>query len=152
VKVSYNQLSEMTGMAYRTLKKRLENLAPAERGPRGVILFESRDALPVIYGNKAACDRLNHEEERARLASAQATAQEMKNAQLRKELLPANHVRRLVVDMITNAKTRILGVGAKIAPMAAELSDPVVIQKEVDILVKEVLATLAKYAVGGHEA
>jgi phage terminase Nu1 subunit (DNA packaging protein) len=142
----------MTGMAYRTLKKRLEDLAPVERGKRGSNLFESIDALPVIYGNVAACDRLNHEQERARLAQAQADAQEMKNGQLRGELLPAKDVERLVVDMITNAKTRILGIPAKIAPLAAELSDPVEIQREVDILVKEVLATLAKYEVGGHEA
>lgn len=51
--------------------------------------------------------------------------------------------------MITNAKTRILGIPAKIAPLAAELSDPVEIQKEVDILVREVLDVLAKHELEG---
>ncbi len=147
MQVSYSQLSELTGMAYRTLRRRLDGLEPVGTGRGNANLFESTDALAKIYGNPSANERLNLEQERARLAKEQADKAEMENAKLRKDLLPADEVIPFWASVINNAKTLLLGLPSKIAPLAAELQDPVKIQKEATALVKEALHELAEFKV-----
>jgi terminase small subunit / prophage DNA-packing protein len=55
--------------------------------------------------------------ERARLASAQADAQEMKNAALRGELLPRHDVTAAVQSAFARVRARLLALPAKIAPV-----------------------------------
>lgn len=147
LKASYNQLSEMTGMTYRTIKGRLNGMDPVGTGKNNALLFETKDVLPVLYGDPAVHERLNLEQERARLAKEQADRVEMENAKERKELLPADEVEPFWAAVINNAKTLLLGLPAKIAPLAAELQDPVKIQKEATVLVKDALAELAEFKV-----
>ena len=52
--------------------------------------------------------------ERARLARAQADAQELKNAVLRKELVKADEVERRWADILRNLRARILAVPSRL--------------------------------------
>ncbi|MBU1566878.1 MAG: terminase small subunit [Proteobacteria bacterium] len=60
MRVTYNQLSEMTGKTYRTIKKYLDSAGVnpiADEGNK--IFFDSVDALECIYTHKASCDTGN---------------------------------------------------------------------------------------------
>ena len=63
--LSVNQISELTGRDRHGIPKRLENL-PFTPGDKGAHLYESREALPLIY----AVDNL----EAARAAQARSQA------------------------------------------------------------------------------
>ena len=84
---SVNQLSELTGRDRRTIKKQLEDLR-FEAGEKGAHLYESSEALPLIY-------RVNNlESARAKQALSQASLNAVKEEQLRKERVPL----QLVLD------------------------------------------------------
>ncbi len=56
---SINKLSELTGRTSRTIKSRLKNLAPVRQGKGRAHLYESTEALPLIFdlGEGAAPQR-----------------------------------------------------------------------------------------------
>ena len=70
---STNRLSELTGMDVRTIKRRLATLQPTVQGRAHT--YESRDALPLLYGaqDSAAFD-LNQERVARSLGASRATA------------------------------------------------------------------------------
>jgi hypothetical protein len=78
---SINQLSKITGYDRRTIKKKLEDL-PFVDGPKKAHLFESSQALPLIY----AVDGL--EAARAAQALSQASLNKVREEKLRRERIP----------------------------------------------------------------
>jgi len=84
---SINQLSELTGRDRRTITKQLEGL-PSIDGPKGAYLYDSTEALPLIYhvGNLEAA--------RAKQALSQASLNAVKEEELRKQRVP----RQLALD------------------------------------------------------
>src|SRR5213080_3841216 len=84
---SVNQLAELTGRDRRTIKKRLLNL-PFVDGEKGSHLYESTEALPLIY----RVDNL--ESARAKQALSTASLNAVKEEELRKEHVPL----QLVLD------------------------------------------------------
>ena len=76
-----DQLSQLTGRNPRTITKRLEDLQYIN-GPKGAHLYESREALPLIY----AVDNL--EAARAEQARSQAALNKIREENLRKERIP----------------------------------------------------------------
>ena len=85
--LSINQLSELTGRDRHGIPKRLDNL-PFTPGEKGAHLYESTQALPLIY----AVDNL--EAARAKQALSQASLNAVKEEDLRKQRIP----RQLVLD------------------------------------------------------
>ena len=84
---SINQLAELTGRDRRTIKKQLEDLR-FEPGEKGAHLYESSEALPLIY-------RVNNlESARAKQALSQASLNAIREENLRKERVPL----QLVLD------------------------------------------------------
>ena len=79
--LSVNQLSELTGRDRHGIPKRLENL-PFTPGDKGAHLYESREALPLIY----AVDNL--ESARAAQARSQASLNAVREEDLRKQRIP----------------------------------------------------------------
>jgi hypothetical protein len=57
--LSVNQISELTGRDRHGIPKRLENL-PFTPGDKGAHLYESREALPLVYAvdNSGSCASL----------------------------------------------------------------------------------------------
>ena len=78
---SINQLSDLTRRHRHTIAKRLIDL-PSIDGPKGAHLYESTEALPLIY----AVDNL--ESARAKQALSQASLNAIKEENLRKERVP----------------------------------------------------------------
>ena len=84
---SINQLSDLTRRHRHIIAKRLIDL-PSIDGPKGAHLYESTEALPLIY----AVDNL--ESARAKQALSQASLNAIKEENLRKERVPL----QLVLD------------------------------------------------------
>src|SRR5438046_287851 len=84
---SINQLSDLTRRHRHTIAKRLIDL-PSIDGPKGARLYESTEALPLIY----AVDNL--EAARAKQALSQASLNAVKEEELRKQQVP----RQLALD------------------------------------------------------
>jgi hypothetical protein len=85
MRLSLTQLSELTGRDRITMKKQLESLPPIP-GKRGAYLYESREALPLIYsvGNLEAA--------RAKQALSQAALNAVREEELRKYRVPREEV------------------------------------------------------------
>ena len=79
--LAVNQISELTGRDRHGIPKRLENL-PFTPGDNGAHLYESREALPLIY----AVDNL--EAARAAQARSQASLNAVREEDLRKQRIP----------------------------------------------------------------
>src|SRR6266478_2916674 len=79
--LSINQLDELTGRSYRVIKEQLKTLSFVD-GQQGAHLYESQDALPLIY----RVDNL--ESARAKQALSQASLNAIREEELRKERIP----------------------------------------------------------------
>ena len=81
MKLPILKFTELTGVHRDTISKRLADL-PFEAGPKGAHLYESTEALPLIY----AVDNL--EAARAEQARSQAALNKVREEVLRKERIP----------------------------------------------------------------
>ena len=79
--LSISQLSELTGRDRRTVAGKLADV-PHIAGERGAMLYESSEALPLIY----AVDNL--EAARAAQARSQASLNAVREEDLRKQRIP----------------------------------------------------------------
>jgi len=82
-----SQLEQLTGRSFRVIRKQLED-SHFIGGDRGEHLYESTEALPLIYHVD------NLESARAKQALSQASLNAIKEEQLRKERVPL----QLVLD------------------------------------------------------
>ena len=128
MQVSFQDLSELTGFTYRTIKKRVSSLVPEKQGKS--LVFSSDEALPLIYNNgEAESEVLDLTRERARLAKEQADRLELQNAESRKQLIPAELVTTTWQQIIFAARQKFLGMPSKLsrnlhaAESVAEVSD-----------------------------
>jgi phage terminase Nu1 subunit (DNA packaging protein) len=102
-RVSKQDLMDLTGMALKTITKRLEDVKPLEVTGREVY-YRPREALPALYNFQ------NPQAERIRLDSARAEAQEMKNAVARGELIPGEEVSRIGTAVMSTVKMRVMAL------------------------------------------
>jgi phage terminase Nu1 subunit (DNA packaging protein) len=112
-KLSISQLAAVSGFDRRTVRARLRGLEPVEQTGRE-LRCESREALAMLYTG----DALELNRERARLASAQAVGQTMKNAELRRELVRGDQVEAWFVKVCSELAMRLRTVPSKAAPEA----------------------------------
>jgi len=123
-RVTYQQLTDLTGHVYRTLKKRMNGLRPAGTDGRSNF-YDSVEALRRIYAAEFNVgedeEKLNLSDEKARLAKLQADGHELKNQVARGELLPRDKVEAALVKHIMAARTRLMAIQAEVAPILLEL-------------------------------
>ena len=90
---SISQLSALTGIHRGTVSKLLKDL-PAHPGKKNAIVYESMEALPVLYqstpGKTKGPADLDLSRERARLAHHQANVTAMQEAELKGQLVLAD--------------------------------------------------------------
>jgi phage terminase Nu1 subunit (DNA packaging protein) len=107
--ISLSQLSDLTGQSYRTIKKRLTEagLKPVQEAEkRGLaILFESADALPILY--RKGCDidagLLDLSQERAQLAKEQSRRLQRENDVEERKLIPLEELVDILQDVSRQA-------------------------------------------------
>jgi hypothetical protein len=110
MKLSISQIAELTGVHRDIISKRLADL-PFEPGKKGAHLYESTEALPLIY----AIDNL--EAARAQQALSQTALNRVREEDLRKRLIPVQMVHDINVE-IRDEMMRILRAakGKKLTP------------------------------------
>ena len=149
MKVSYAQLTDLTGMAYRTIRKRFEaaNIKPigVAEGPGGANLWDSSEALRAIYSpDVGGSEKLDGQQEKALLDKARREAQELKNEEARRNLAPCEVTGKIIADIAINVRTKALGIPSKIASVVpADIRVDVV--KETEKLIREILSDLSAY-------
>jgi phage terminase Nu1 subunit (DNA packaging protein) len=113
--------------------------------PKGGTLDEVRhayiDHLRAEAGRYGSGDLTG---ERTRLARAQADREEMKNAQLRGELLARSDVDAAVVGAFSRVRQRLLAIPSKLAPILATKMEPAECEAEVRRAVHDALQELSE--------
>lgn len=151
--VTLNQLCTLTGMTYRTLKKKLAEVDPAEGDEENTLLYKPNEVLPIIYGivdasgeeievEKKIYDLTN---ERARLAKFQADKAELEVSVIKGNLIPAEQVEHGWSKMAAAFRSKILGIPSKVAPQVAAEGDVRVIEQLLRTECNEALSELSEY-------
>lgn len=135
------QIAAVLGLSERWVGElRARGTLPAE----GATLAENIEAF---YANKfeaaGGCSDLDLDAERARLTKAQADAAEMKNAQMRLELLPRADVSAAVQGAFARVRAKILALPTRAAPQVVAMPTALAVQGKLTELVHEALAELA---------
>jgi phage terminase Nu1 subunit (DNA packaging protein) len=137
--ISVNKIAALTGLDRRTVSRRLEHLTP-KPGPNRALLYESRDALPAVYGTGGEGETLNPQLERAALDKARRLDLEQRMAEREGQLLPAELVLELGSRLVAAARSRMLAIPSKVRGRYPDL-EPAAID-EIDSLVREALTEL----------
>lgn len=108
--LSISELSELTGRDRRTVAKQLSDV-PHIAGERGAMLYESSEALPLIY----AVD--NVEAARAAQARSQASLNAVREEDLRKQRIPIQIILDLIDEVFQSVGSTLKAAkGKKLTP------------------------------------
>ena len=132
--VSYNRLSELTGKSYRTIKGRLVKAGIESTGKVGnAFLFDSEEALPVLYLLSDKSEAPDLQMERALLAREQKLKLRRQNKIADGKIAP--------VDQLTAALSSVISQQVAILeaiPMNVKRSYPAITARELEIIKKEI--------------
>jgi phage terminase Nu1 subunit (DNA packaging protein) len=139
--ISGSELAELTGKTWRTVKALLEaaSIRPRRRQGRAD-LYDSEIALSALYLSPG--DGMEYDDQRQRLAAAQAEKVEHDNAVRRGELAPRADVVRFWAECQVAARAKFLGIGTKLSPRLVNIADANVIAAAIRA---EVIAALAEF-------
>jgi len=125
---SLAQLEELTGVTFKTLKKRLKEVEPV-RKVRNTSLYRGKDALPAIYQVDSP-EAWNLNKERAKLAAAQAKKAErdiaradIELAKLKEKLVDVEIFEAEYSKIITAFKDKVLSIPAKVCKTVTKCTD-----------------------------
>ena len=121
--LSINQIADLTGMDRTTVSKRLKNMEYRD-GAKRARLYETRNALPVLYGlGVADGERLDPQQEKARLDKERRLIVELERQQKEGKLVDLDVVRDDWVASVNIAKGRLLALPSRLAPELVTLTD-----------------------------
>jgi len=141
MKQSISELSHLTGMDRRRIRAALCDL-PSETGPKGALLYESTEALPLLYLQPGDGDTFDLTSERARLAHHQANRAELEADQLAGSLIAIEAVADIVGQEYANVRSKLLAIPSRAAPQLIGLSI-VAVKALLDDLIFEALDELS---------
>lgn len=136
-KLSLSEIKGLTGLDHRRITRALSDLTP-EDGPKGAKLYESSEALPLIYTG----DNLDPNKERARLTHHQANIAALDELIKRGDLLSRPDVVAEVTEALANMRAKLLNLPPKVAPIIAGIDDVYEAQAALEVEVLEVIAEL----------
>ncbi len=135
---SLRSLARLTGFAVDTVRARVSKLIPIQ-GDNRAHLYESREALPLIYARDN--EEFNADAERARLLHHQANNESLKERQLVGELIPAGEVREELGKAFSNVRAHLLTLPQQLSARCG-YSDPADVKREAKRLVNSALDEL----------
>ncbi|EIC23277.1 DUF1441 family protein [Thiorhodovibrio frisius] len=143
MQVSINQLSEWTGLDRRTVKRRLADL-PHKPGPNRAHEYESAVALRLIFGSgNPDGDRLDGQQEKARLDKVRADIAEVELERKRGDLIDVDAVTQTWERLVSVAKGRFMALPTRLSYDLAGLSEPREAERLLKNAIWEVLTELA---------
>lgn len=148
-RMTINQMSEITGSSFRTIKKRLAGLESVKTEGRQVF-FETQKALRLIYlsneakeGSDIELELLDPQLQKARLDKARTEKVELEIDVLKGNLIPADQVERAWSDLIIAFRAKILSLHSKISPQLASLKTIPEIELKLKTELREALSELS---------
>lgn len=143
MEMTMNQLVELTGKTFRTIKKRLEPLAPV-REAGNASYYNTKDALALLYPTIASeMAQENLMLERARREKAQIEVGKMRG-----ELIPVGDIAKVLGTQFGFLRAQIRSIPSKSAKPLSMISDPHEVYNRLTEMVDECLSELtadAKY-------
>jgi phage terminase Nu1 subunit (DNA packaging protein) len=117
--LTFSDLTSLTGVCFRTLKKRMKDVKPAKIDNKS-FYFESMIALPAIYKEEResldpSMVKVELDKEELRLTRAKADKVELEVGSIRKNLLPADLVEKLISEVVLSFRSSMLGLPSKAA-------------------------------------
>lgn len=151
-RVSLNQLCMLTGHTSRTLKKMLAPIK-AEVTEDGTLLYDPRVVLTIrnfetSSDEPSARERLDPQQEKARLDKLKADKVELEILQMRKKLIPIETIYASWEKVISAARARLLGMPTKLAPKLAATSEARDAEKIIKAEVYQALKEMSEYEAG----
>lgn len=144
--LSISKIAELTGKARETVAKRVSELECSIEGKAK--LYDTTKALPLIYGAEDN-DNARLITQRARLTFHQANVEELREAELRGDLLNANEVKRVWAESIMSTRAKLLALPARLANKAIAATSV----REIENFVRqEIHAALEELANETHPA
>ena len=146
--ISGSQLAELTGKTWRTIKSVLEKagIQPRRREGRSD-LYDSEIALRAIYAPYSAEE---FDDQRQRLAAAQAEKVEHDNAIRRGHLVERGEVVHFWTECIANMRAKALARASKLSPQLVNIGDASIIAAAIRADTYAFLSELADYEPGGR--
>jgi phage terminase Nu1 subunit (DNA packaging protein) len=145
--LSINELSELTGIDRRTVKKRLLGL-PSKHGPKGALLYDPQAALrAVMFPDQPESDELGDTPPKwvseARFAAAQAKREEIRLAMDEGAAIDAEDVKRAWTAVVVATKQKILAIPSKAESRHVDGMSAKDLRLMLDVEVREALEEMA---------
>ena len=139
--ISLRDIEWLTGVTFKTLKKRLGGLEPARRD--GVsIYYNPRDALRHIMNPRDAASKLDLAQERAKLAREQTLKTSLENQKLAGGLVIIGEARQLFAERVARCRSRLLAIPSRVATLLIGLSSTE-IEQNVKTVIEEAMSELS---------
>lgn len=132
-------IAKEAGVCTKTVNAACEKLEKRREGRK--ILIDTRDAYRAIFQKKTK-ESLDLNEERARLAAAQADKYELEVARTRKEQLTREEVESLLIDCASSVRAKLLALGPKLTRVAYGAESLAEVEREVNKQIDQALAEL----------
>jgi phage terminase Nu1 subunit (DNA packaging protein) len=145
--LSINELSELTGVDRRTVKKRLLEL-PSKPGPKGALLYDPQAALrAVMFPDTPEAPELGDTPPKwvseAKFAAAQAKREEIKLAIEDGQAIPADQVFRAWESVLVSTKQKILAIPSKMESRHVDGMNSRQVREMAEVEVREALEEMA---------
>lgn len=141
--LTQTQAAAQRGVTTRRLRQMGEDpIDPPTRDEQGK--YPARDFLLWCVRNEfGSAEKINYNDERARLTKAQADEKELQVDQLRGDLIPSDQVIDMLETVIANARAKLLTLPIKLAQAALAATELKEIEREAEALIYEALAELS---------
>lgn len=133
---SVRELCDITRKSDKTIKKKLETLAPTP-GPKGAKLYDSAQALNLIYADVGDLST-----ERAKLTVLQQQKAEIEIGKLRGELISFDDVLNLVGRQYSSVRAKLMAQPTALAKILANEIDPAKVKQTLEDWIVEALTEL----------
>lgn len=140
MKASITEISKITGMDRRAITLALADLE-SEKGNKGAVLYETQQAMPMLYTGSADSPR-DLTKERARLTHHQANIAELDEDVRRGVLVDRDAVVIEVSEALANMRAKLLNIPHKVAPVIVAVEDLHEIKAVLESAVHEALTEL----------
>lgn len=136
-------IAQVFGVSRRRIRQ-FANLGMPKAGRNAFRLPDCVQWYAAHLRDSGQASQAEFQKQRNRLLKAKADRARSIAARDAEVLVPAEDVKAVWSNHIVAAKTKLLGMPTKLAPVLTDISDPAEIQQEVKRLVYEVLEDLAK--------
>jgi len=147
IKLTINQLSQITGKTFRTIKERLSNLEPVIEDGTGTY-YETIEALPLIFEIEGGKKKLSLHDARAILTMVQTEKAKVELHKMKGLLVVAEDVEKKIAAMVVAIRSKFLNVPNKAMPIWKSLKKDYEFEQGLRELIEETLIELSDYRDG----